>query len=529
MFIRVYVILAILLIHNLASAGSSIPQDMSFDDSLRRLQFMINDNMNRKHRGGMYENPLELREASVAKIEKVPQVNTETHTLIIPEFNSDGLTLRLQYDETVEKRPELLFKDLLLFTRLTHFDLGSDMSVSDRQFDKLIFDSPYTWAELEFNSQKGSLAARARLAHINLELLKSTYSHSTAEFIEQISKSPSRVQNGLVATLQDSIGKVQELDKAALKEQRDHKKSVESLRSQTGVLDKWEANADKLNDLILKNDRLGVAQMISDFLPWALMEPSETNAWKVWLDAIRNPSTTNTTVAFRGIDYETDKIQRLNLPDGENRVAFMSTVLTKNQGSYTRRLRSLSVNRLQNGDISVANTTKFSGTAPVVGISDQMTIHAQEPRSSNFLSFTYDPWVAIKFIGRKKVVNEKGQMKHIPNGGFLAVKIDSRRLFPNIMSEYPGEIELLAPLVIFPDEVAGYKEGPFLGKTPEDTMDHFLKQVANVTDSNVTIWLDRNAKKSQFKYYFKRDGFAFMNQFLLNDPKHAPLCSGIFN
>ncbi|UYL08168.1 hypothetical protein B9G69_014040 [Bdellovibrio sp. SKB1291214] len=529
MFIRVYVILAILLIHNLTFAGNSIPQDLSFDESLRKLQFLINENMNRKHRGGMFENQLELREAATAKIEKALVVDTETHTRIIPEFNSDGLTIRLQYDETVEKRPELFFKDLLLFTRLTHFDLGTGMSVSDREFDKLIFDSPYTWAELEFNNQKGSLAARARLAHIHLELLKSTYAQSAAEFIEQITKSPGRVQNGLAASLQDSVVKVQELDKAALKDQRAQKKSVDAWRSQTRVLEKWESNSDKLNDLMLKNDRLGVAQMISDFLPWAAMEPSEANAWKVWLDAIRSPSPTHTTVAFRGIDYETDKIQRLQLPNGENRVAFMSTVLTKNQGNYTRRLRSLSVNRLQNGDISIENTTRFAGTAPIVGISDQMTIHAQEPRSSNFLSFTYDPWVAIKFIGRKKVVNEKGQMKHIPNGGFLAVKIDSRRLFPNIMSEYPGEIELLAPLVIFPDEVAGYKEGPFLGKTPEDTMDHFLKQVANLTDTNVTIWLDRNAKKSQFKYYFKRDGFAFMNQFLLNDPKHAPLCSGIFN
>jgi hypothetical protein len=528
MFIRVYVILAILLIHNLASAGNLNPQEISFDDSLRKLQFQINENMNRKHRGGMFENQLELREAATAKIEKVPLVNTETHTRIIPEFNSDGLTLRLQYDETVEKRPELLFKDLLLFSRLTHFDLGADMSVADREFDKLIFDSPYTWSELEFNNQKGSLAARARLAHINLELLKSTYARSAAEFIEQISKSPGRVQNGLLASLQDSMVKVQELDKAALKEQREHKKSVDAWRSQTGALEKWEANSDKLNDLILKNDRLGVAQMITDFLPWAVMEPSEANAWKVWLDAIRHPSTTNTTVAFRGIDYETDKIQRLEVPGGENRVAFMSTVLTKNQGSYTRRLRSLSVNRLQNGDISVDNTTRFKGSAPVVGVSDQMTIHAQEPRSSNFLSFTYDPWVAIKFIGRKKVVDEKGRMTHIPNGGFLAVKMDSRRLFPNVMSEYPSEIELLAPLVIFPDEVAGYKEGPFMGKVPEDTMDHFLKQVANVTDNNVTVWLDRNAKKP-FKFFFKRDGFAFMNQFLLNDPKNAPLCSGIFN
>ncbi|QDK45486.1 hypothetical protein DOM22_10160 [Bdellovibrio sp. ZAP7] len=523
MFIRVYVVLAILLIHNFAFAGT--PQELSFDESIRKLAFLIGDNMSRKHGGGIYENQLELRESAVTAIEKVPLIDNENHSRIVSSYGSDGITIRLQYDETVEKKPELLFKNLLVFTRLTHFDLGADIRVADREFDKLIFDSPHTWAELQFNSEKGSLAARARLAHIENDLLKSSYAQPTAEFLEQITKTSGRIQRLLPSLIQDSTKQTQESDLLALKSERLQKKSTDTWRSETKTLDQWESQADKLNDLILKNDRQAVAQMISDFLPWASMSPSESSAWNLWLEAIRHPDLTKSTVAFRGVDYATDKIQRVNMPDGESRVAFMSTVLTKNQGSYTRRLRSLSVNRLQNGDIAIE---KYKSGAAVVGISDQMTNHAHEPRSSSFLSFTYDPWVATKFVGRKKILDDKGKMKHIPNGGTLAVRIDSRRLFPNIMSEYPGEIELLAPLVIFPDEVVAYKEGPFTGQTNNDTMDAFLETVAEKTNTKVTIWTDRAAKKSVFKFYFKRDGYGFMEKFLPNNPISAPLCSRIF-
>ncbi|WP_413293990.1 hypothetical protein ACLSU7_02535 [Bdellovibrio sp. HCB185ZH] len=524
MFNSVYVILAILLIHSIGFAGTP-PQALTFDESIRKLSFLIGDNMSRKHGGGIYDNQLELREAAVTGIEKVPLIDNESHSRIVSSYGSDGLTIRLQYDETVEKKPELLFKNLLLYTRLTHFDLGADIRVTDREFDKMFFESPHTWAELQFNSEKGSLAARARLAHIENDLLKSSYAQPTAEFLEQISKTSGRVQRVLPTLIQESTKETQELDQLALKSERLQKKSTDTWRNQTQTLEQWESQADKLNDLILKNDRQAVAQMISDFLPWASMTPSESSAWSLWLEAIRHPDLTKSTVAFRGVDYATDKIQRVKMPDGETRVAFMSTLLTKNQGSYTRRLRSLSVNRLQNGDLAFE---KYKTGASVIGISDQMTNHAREPKSSSFLSFTYDPWVATKFVGKKKIVDEKGQMKHTPNGGTLAVRIDSRRLFPNIMSEYPGEIELLAPLVIFPDEVVEYKEGPFMGQINNDTMEVFLAKVAQKTNTNVTIWTDRAAKKSVFKFYFKRDGYKFMENFLPNNPISAPLCSRIF-
>ncbi len=104
------------------------------------------------------------------------------------------------------------------------------------------------------------------------------------------------------------------------------------------------------------------------------------NTWKVWLDAIENPDWKNTTVALRGINYDTDKIQRRQTAQGEI-YGFMSTVLTKNQGSYTRRLRSLTTNRLTNGDFSIGR--KF----PAVTIASQMLMTRGNHEQRTFFLF----------------------------------------------------------------------------------------------------------------------------------------------
>jgi hypothetical protein len=87
------------------------------------------------------------------------------------------------------------------------------------------------------------------------------------------------------------------------------------------------------------------------------------------------------TVAFRGLKYDTDKIQRRQTSQGEI-FGFMSTVLTKNQGSYNRRLRFLSTNRLKNGDIGVVQK---NSVIPSVMVTDQITAHARNPQASSFI------------------------------------------------------------------------------------------------------------------------------------------------
>lgn len=175
---------------------------------------------------------------------------------------------------------------------------------------------------------------------------------------------------------------------------------------------------------------------------------------KKWLEAIEHPDWTKTTLAFRGVDYSTDKTQRRQTPQGEI-FGFMSTMLTANQGSYTRRLRSLSTNRINNGDLSVGAIHKLP---PSVGIVNQMIQHASDPRASSFISFTYMIGTANVYSAATRFVRRSnGTNKEVPNGGFLAVQMDSRRLFSNIASQFNSEMELLAPLIVFPDEVLVYK------------------------------------------------------------------------
>ncbi len=61
-----------------------------------------------------------------------------------------------------------------------------------------------------------------------------------------------------------------------------------------------EAQTEKLNHLIARNDRAGVAKLLEDYLPWPLMEPTEKKAWSTWIESIRNPDPSNKELIFRG-------------------------------------------------------------------------------------------------------------------------------------------------------------------------------------------------------------------------------------
>ena len=164
-----------------------------------------------------------------------------------------------------------------------------------------------------------------------------------------------------------------------LKERNIKMKQMIQLRNKTGLLAMYERQEKKLNDLIMANDRSGVRKMLEAYLPWMMMTETEKAAWKIWLEAIEHPSKTDVTVAYRGLDYSTDKLQR----NEKGEIGLMSTVLTQNQGSYTRRLRSLTTNRInngqdkQNGNLATALTMQFGN-------------HALDPKASSFLSFTND-------------------------------------------------------------------------------------------------------------------------------------------
>ncbi|UOF01982.1 hypothetical protein [Bdellovibrio reynosensis] len=459
-----------------------------------------------------YNDP--LRKVSTVMAERVDIVKTESHTEIIPEYTAEGLKFKLRYDAKAIANPKLAIKDLAMIAIITS---GGNGYVDNKGFkanlelkSKGQVESPHAIAELLTNVQMGSVTAKARWVQLQVELLKST--SLKPQFIQDLG-----VSSNIVAEIRAELEtQLPALEAEATKLAKKQQKELDSWKKETQALDKYEAMEEKLNDLILKNDRKGVRKMLEAYLPWALMEPVEANTWKMWLDAIENPSKDKTTVAFRGVSYDTDKIQRRQTAHGEV-YGFMSTVLTKNQGNYTRRLRSLVTNREKNGDhgFELFGSKFRSGK-----MTDQMTQHARDPVASSFLSFTYDPGVAYGFIGKDKVKIVGDERVVSPGGGLLAVKMDSRRLVPNLPSMYGTEIELLAPLIIFPDEIIKYEEG---SRTLSD-LETFVKEITAKTGVHYNL----NEPGEAFKKRYAADGYEFLAEMNKVKSFSAMSCSKIF-
>lgn len=460
-----------------------------------------------------------LRRSSLALAERVELVNTPTHTELMPEYTADGLIIRLRYDEKALENPKLLMKDLAIL--VTFYSRGYGRSMKSNVFTGRLSDgvhaeveSLHSIAELLTNVREGSPTAKARWLSLQSRLLADVGVDSA--YMEHLNLDANVISD--IRT--DLTLQLEKANEEAAKHARKQQKIQTQWKTETGALEKFEAMQEKLDDLILKNDRKGVRQMLESYLPWATMEPVEANTWKIWLDAIENPDPAKTTVAFRGLKYDTDKVQRRQTSQGEV-YGFMSTVLTKNQGSYTRRLRSLSTNREKNGDQGFAGN---GGKNMSVKVTDQMTAHARNPVASSFISFTYAPDVARRFMGEDQTKSVNGKMVEVPFGGILVVKMDSRRMVPNISSMYANEIELLAPLIVFPDEVVKYKEGSF---NNDYTYENFIKEISEKTGIDFTKGAYATTGEETLRLRYNREGHEFLKQ-MNHVQLKAVSCSKIF-
>ncbi|WP_413290503.1 hypothetical protein [Bdellovibrio sp. HCB337] len=440
------------------------------------------------------------------KLEKVPSTGTDSATRLQARYLPEGLTYVLQYTEQALKNPEKLAVDLVILE-------ASKARWEDRTI--------YTAAETMYNAEHGSAGGRYRLALQKKNFLQDQLANSRMTTL--LANNDETLRTKIQSELQFEKEKLQASEQSLLataeQTEKAKYKALEKYRAENKTLEGYEAQTEKLNDLLLKNDRKGVRQMLEAYLPWQVMEPMETQVWKTWLDAIENPDPTKTIVALRGVEYKTDKIQRLKLPNGQERLAFLSTVLTKNQGSYTRRLRSLTVNREKNG--------RMAEGVPGVQITNQMRKHSIEPVASSFLSFTLSKDTAIQFTGSNLVKSIGGVIHSTPNGGILAVRLDQRRLVPNIISKYAGEAELLAPLVIFPDEVVKYHEGSFNNyvngflQFDTDAADRFFAEVTEKTGVNFRI-VDIELRNR----IFLESGRSFFN--IATQMPTSNMCSKVF-
>lgn len=428
---------------------------------------------------------------------KVDQVITDSHTEIVPEYSDSGLKFVIHYDQTALDNPSLLIKDLALVSAITNSLDGSAIFTSS-----IGFISPHTQAELLTNLKEGSLTAKAQWLEVQVNLLKGI--QIRPEFAE-LYKLNTNILTEAISSLQE---KAQNAAIEASDYTKKQQKAYDKWKSETGALNKLDALNEKLDDLMMKNDRKGVKKLIESYLPWTLMEPVEANTWKIWLEAIENPDPNNSSIAFRGLDYTTDKLKRAEAENGEI-YGFMAPVLTKNQGNYNRRLRSLSTNRIKNGD-RVFNTDQGISSKSI-RIIDQMIAHSRNPIASSFISFTFNPVVARVFAGTtaKKQIN--GQTKEVPWGGLLVVKMDNRRLVPNLPSAWINEIELLTPLLVFPDEIIDYRE--YLNSDASYLT--FIEEIAKKTGTNFKDWQSATKDDGKiYKEFYKNFGFSFFRKMM---------------
>lgn len=329
-------------------------------------------------------------------------VEIPLHQLLGYEVDSSGRKLILNLNQSDKRNITLLLVKLSIVGSLM-----PDISPAGEQTLELIF-----------NSQKGSQLAK----YILLEY----FAHYLKNVMPSFDNSRVVLEQWL-AQLETEIELAKKHAEADLKN-RQRKWEQYKLEKNFDALERMEL---KLNDYVKRNDRKNAAYLIESYLPWPLMEPLEKIRWQQWIESIRSPDFSNSVYLYRGLDDNNDPKQILELGGGKKNLGFFAPLLTKNQGNYNRRLRSLTTKRMGRVLEKKSSLSTFLFT-------DRFIEHANEPVASSFLSLTTQYEVAQRFANKK--------------GGFLVVKMDPRRLTYNIMG-LQNELEILVPLVIFPDEV----------------------------------------------------------------------------
>ncbi len=361
---------------------------------------------------------------------------------------SKNLVIELRITKEGLKNPAVIAEEFTHLTQIMSSDYG--------------FSHPYEWAETVANARRGSLPSLERLARMEVDAMKDAQYLITTLPLNSygaVDLSDPKMEEFIVARRAQAEDMYAKVNKDFLLNQAKRNKAWDQMKI---VFDKLEKDPLKLNDLILKNDRQGVRKLIETYLPWDLMEPAETNAWRTWLDAMVNPDPKRMQIVFRGMD----DYPVLKNPSGQPGI--VSTVLSKNQGNYTRRLRSLTTLRERFGgsrymiNPNSENVQEMATLNNNPSVLEEMKKHATDPRGSPFIS-----------VSDNNIANRFGYSERV------ALRIDERRLVFNAMSFGFDEKERLIPLVIFPDEVLYYQGkanlAPGATLTPIDGSDFQVK------------------------------------------------------
>lgn len=365
------------------------------------------------------------RERWVGKVKKVmvdslPQGRLAQITPTLSQ--TDGIIFEVRMTPEGWSRPLVILEELAHLMQLSPDGYNSDT--------KSFFKHPLYFASVSQGALKGSKKSESQLlaAEVHVQENMRAILSSRGELTSEASAY-------LDARSEHAASRLKSIQKQVKAENKVRK----NLANQWKALQKsLESDALKLDDYIARNNRAKVAELIASFLPWEDMEPTEISAWNTWINAIKRPasnvSTENKTLLFRGL--EGDNIRRSN--DGG--WFLMSSMLNKNQGNYTRRLRSLKTYRDK-----LNGKTRKAIPYEVGSLVNSLKGHSHEPLGSPFIS-TSVLSIANSFKG------------YGDESALAAIHIPNDRFFGNLVSDY-REYEKLIPLIIFPDEIVHVAQG----------------------------------------------------------------------
>lgn len=370
---------------------------------------------------------------------KLDHVNTDTHTELLFKFKSHQLEVLLNYDDTALNDPKLLLVDADLFSFLRNSGLTELKGIENSREGLVDALGPVSstpgMSELFFNAAQGNLSAQTRVLRWRLSVLSQM---SVSDEFENQFPGTRRYLQDLKSEYSQKL--------VRLKEEAENAEMAARTRYESRDRD---VSGNLLGEMILNNDRAGVAKYLEKILPWELMQKSEENSWKLWLEAIKHPDPHNSHVLFRGMSAREVGLKK-ETELGAQR-AFFSPMLNRQLDQLEEKIRGIVEKREEFGDRERA-MIRENDPEWVVRISDMMKSHSEADRTlSPFVSTTPDLWLAESFVsGGPRFEGQAGKL--------LAIRVDKRRAVANFSTGYSKEFEVLVPLFVFPDEVLSYVE-----------------------------------------------------------------------
>lgn len=405
-----------------------------------------------------------------------PKMSSDQAFKIVPAVEDQSYKIKIFYSSAAKA-------DVDAYTELRKF---LQLTLQQRMV------THYSFFEMAYNARAQDLMALSTMAKLRYEALTDDV---VIDHTEESSDYYARTKDAA------EHWKKRNAEFAKLEKEKNAQDKIAATKRKA-VMDALDKASDdkQFKTYIAKNDRKGAADLLRKYLPWEEMPPFEKLFWETHLDIIENPvGFEDRVMVYRGIDDDMiheaiDGGKMLGKEEAfrEQKIFLMSTIMTKNQGSWNRRLRSLTA--MYEKEIATDNSNR-SDVTRISRISTMFAKHAGDPVGSPFLSTTPKFTVASGFGYNR-------------NSAFF---IDPRALYFNFASTFENEIEFLLPLMTFPEDLAGAYDNKVF---PNES-------------GNVAKFLEKKAIEKLDREYGKGKGKAVYDRIITNTQKYfKPVMSG---